>query len=684
MPEPKPLDVREVKKIKQYYAKRWLDPVLRAEDIFNVKRADGSLCKLKIPEPQHQLLRDGILGKSRGNVGSGMSYVSVTNKGRQLGFSVVLAIEAILIAEDFPNTEIFYVATTREQAEDWTRKVDQLCRDANHWPKELGGGPILNVIALDRVFVKVVNHTLINGLAANPSSIRGKTGIHVIFDEAAWAIRVKDMARETWKALKYIIRQGGSARIQSTPRTSDEEEFFWGMVTKGESGSVAIHNYYCPVISNWKDLDLNEPLYIDINNTRRKQRGYKPLPVEEITKLVQRYEHQDTFEIVSNDCIKQKAIVPYWWVSLQDLENDRATDLEQFKQENLGIPLDETYKLIKSEWIFSNISEADEIYDRGTSQNDFYMGIDLAQKNDLTAITIVECIDGIYVERYVEETQKEYTVQVDMIFDLYLRFKPKVISIDNTGHGVAIGDMLSERLKYSGANPNTLKRLDFSMKLKEQMAVGFRNLVMPDPISGKSRYRWLCSQKKHENAIRHCLRVEKELLPQGGIRYSGKMHGRDDAFWSKSMIALIEIPNGIPRAGFGRIKKLSAIENIKMQKSLAFEEIQNRNKKQFMPFNEAESQEQREHTRFNRMLEIRHKKNVMFAAKCLTNGIVICRTINKPVKPIHCAVEYNCTNKFCQGYSYCEEISRRYECTKEEIYDKQKIYPKKKETAEYE
>lgn len=672
MKKPDQLSIGEIKKLKQYYADRWIDPVKRAEDLFNVRRADGSLISYKVPEPQKQILRDGLLGKSNNLVGSGVSYVSVTNKGRQSGFSVMLAVEAIMIAEDFPDTFIYYVATASDQASDWMHKLHQLIEDANHWPSELGGGSMINIVNIKKVFEKNINGTLIIGLSANPSAIRGKTGIHVLFDEAAWAIRFKDQAKETWKALKYIIRQGGSARIQSTPRMSDTEELFWGMYEKGEEGNLAIHTYTCPVIENWKELDLDEPLWIDLNNKRRANKKMKFLSDEDRKRMIERYKNNPAFIIEPGDYIKQKAEIPYWWISLEDLETDRATDLQQFKQENLGVPLDETYKLIKTEWIYSNINEGDEIDDRGTSTNKFYILIDLAQKNDITAITVIELIDGIYVERRIEETQAEYPVQVDLIIDLFFKFRPEIISIDNTGHGIVVGDMLEKALRDNSFNPAILKRVNFNMLTKEQMAVGFRNLVMPDPITGKSRYRWLKHRKKHEDAIDHCRRVEKEILPQGGIRYSGKMYGRDDHFWSKAQIALIEIPTGVPKAAFGRFKKRLYIEDNSNRRNIGKETLDENNKLRI----QLEKEDIAEKAEVNRMRreKIEQRKKVTFALNCVTQGIVLCKTAKKPVKPIYCAFPTNCNNKFCPGYKYIEEICQRYGVTKNELWKQQRVY----------
>lgn len=377
------------------------------------------------------------------------------------------------------------------------------------------------------------------------------------------------------------------------------------------------------------------------------------------------------FIVEKGKYIKQDADIPYWWVSLSDLETDRATDLEQFKQENLGVPLDETYKLIKSEWIYQNLNDSGEMEVKpSTNGNNFYLCCDFAQKKDLTALTIIEVIpvEGklpLYVERKIIETQSEYTAQVDTIFDLFMAFRPEKILIDYTGHGITIYDMLIRKFQENSFDgKRIIMQNTFTLKLKEQMALGFRNIVMPDPISGKSRYRWLHKEKQHQSAIRHCMRVERELLPQGGTRYSGKMHGRDDHFWSKAQIALIEVPTGIVRAHVGKIKRESFIEGKESQTlgQKLLEQINNRRWEMNKEEREAKESVMRERTeRFKAIRELK------FARQALEKGIVICKTAKKPVHPIHCADVKNCRNPRCPGFKYVDEICSRYNVNKNDL-----------------
>jgi len=258
--------MKDIEQLKFNLAERWLNPVLRVEDTFRVRTSRGEIIPLKVPEPQKEVLRDGILGRGRKLVDKGLTFKSVLDKGRQIGFSTIAAAETILIAEDFPNTNIYYIADDLDQTIDFLDKVTQLAKDANHYPKELGGGPILNIQDLNKTTTKTINNTKIVGLSGRAKGgKRGKNAIHVIFDEMAWAISVRNEQQEVWDVIQYYVRQGGSVRLQSTPRTTDD--LFWKFYSKPhEQGMKA---YYCPVITNWKDLDLKQPLHIDLNNDRR-------------------------------------------------------------------------------------------------------------------------------------------------------------------------------------------------------------------------------------------------------------------------------------------------------------------------------------------------------------------------------------------------------------------------------
>ena len=71
---------------------------------------------------------------------------------------------------------------------------------------------------------------------------------------------------------------------------------------------------------------------------------------------------------------------------MEELEKERA-DYEKFLQENLGVSVDEKYKLIPTEWIYRNCITT-ELNERGESRNPIYILADIARVNDVTAITV--------------------------------------------------------------------------------------------------------------------------------------------------------------------------------------------------------------------------------------------------------------------------------------------------------
>lgn len=692
----KKLTDEEILEIKLDIARRWKDPTKRIEDIFNIRNPRGELSKVIVPEPQKQIIRDGILGKARQQIMQGISYITVIDKGRQMGFSVFNAYEAVLIAEDFPDSNIYYVATEIGQARDWMQKMNQLIVDSNHWPEELGGGPMLNITDIKKIEVKVINNTFIVGLSANPSAIRGKTGIAVYFDEAAWALRTKDIARETWKALSYIISQGGQGRIQSTPRTSDDQEFFWGIYQKALQKKGGMVAYECPVIENWKDLDLTEPLYIELNNKQREIMQYEQFSIEEKQELINKYKDNPGFE-VTDDYIRQPAKVLYPWKNLQELENDREKDYQQFMQEYLCQPIDETLKMIQSEWIETNISSDGQYLDRGNSTNSFQMVCDFAQKNDVTAIVITEKIitkdKAIFHQRYVEQTQMEYPEQAKHITKLYAKFRPEYVSIDATGPGIPISQFLKKEFRDNGFNPTVIKDVTFTTQNKEQMATGFKALCQPNPSivefiemedideDGKytmkkvpiikSSYRFLRDKgnKDHIEMIQHIKRVEKEVLPQN-VRYSGKKYGRDDFFWAASQLCLYETVNSQPKAAFGKTSQFSTkITNSYEQKTKGQQHIFNVNKKRWETRLESKDEQKRQFQKQKSLLEQHnYRKSLKFAYGCLRNSKNICQTRKCIVNPIECTNPDDCRNDNCSSYKYVKEISERYHVTIDDLY----------------
>ena len=644
----------QIARIKSAIMKKWVDPVARAESIFRIQTGTGHLVDLKIPEPQKPILRAGLVGSARRLVKNGERYNRVTNKGRQAGYSILEAVETILAAEDYPKTYQYYIATKGEQSESWLRKVDQLIRDAKHWPPELGGGPILHFTenGIRKTMSKEVNGCTIYGLTANPAGLRGDTAIKVVLDEYAWMLRIKNQQKEVYTAIKHFLRQGGQLSILSTPRTKTDE--FWRFVEHGPD--LGFDVFECPIIENWEDLAIEKPLFIDFNNRRRKDMGMVELSDKDKDALLekylpQKYVYDEELEGLRQDPI----IIPYPWVSLPMLEQDRKEDLEMFKQENLGIPVDERYKVILGEWVYPHAQEYNPNTGEGTdwphrrdSHNPFGIGIDFAQIKDLTIITIVEKIGDHYYERLVRTTQAKYDEQERLILELYEAFKPQWIAIDNTGAGIPIGDHLEKRLPAG-----VLRRVNFTNSSKEEMATTLKRVFQA------GEYHVLDHTPDHKTSIRHLLKVERQVM-ENSVKYTGKgvdKEGRDDGFWSKAL-AVRPVDNTAEARPMAVAAHRRVAPRADTGGSRLYAEIQRERDKQARTKREVAELAEQERDGVPGVSEDRARRlKQVFSA-----GMRICSKTNKPVKVHECVCAgqpqcryYNQNKIACERLGFTQE-----------------------------
>lgn len=462
------------------------DPCRLVDSIFRVRDNKGRLSDYKIAEPHKILMKTGILGDRT-------ALYRVINKGRQLGFSVYSAVENLMIGKLMPNTWQYYAATREKSAKSWIKKVEQLTKDSRCW---FDGSRIIDIDAnkssqLEKLIKhypnglkKEVEYSYICGIAASPGGARGETSINVTLDEFAWMIKTKNMQREMLESVKHFISQGGQMTIQSTPVVRSDE--FWKIYSQPEE--KMFRAFYFPTITNWEELDL------------------------------------------AKDLRKQHCIIPYDWVDINTLEQARCDDLDYFKQEILGIPVDVLFRFLTPELLEENTDSEEKIKTNG--KEIYIIGIDVAAVRDLTAIVIGEIIGEEIWERQLYELHGDYTVQAEEILKIIDQYHPIYVALDTTGgHGRGLADILERSASC------IIKRIEFAsnveiddekkIKMTEFLATTLKNSLI------NKKYHLL----EHRQAFLHCLNVERILLPSGGIRYSGKKNGRDDYFWARAMTA---------------------------------------------------------------------------------------------------------------------------------------------------
>lgn len=508
------------------------DMVKIIESIFRVRTTEGRLIDYKMVEPHRKMLRTGLLGDKS-------ALLRVVNKGRQGGFSTFLQIENISIASLMPNTYQYYVATKEQTAKNWLRRLEKIAKDARLW---FDGSRIIdldtNSTHLEKIFKhfpkdvkRDIEYSYIVGLAASPGGIRGESAINIDLDEFAFNIRVKNQQRDVLEAIKYFISQGGQMTMQSTPLV--KTDLFWEIYTKAEERMFT--RFYFPIIENWQELDLTKPLFMLTTPQRRKTSSYPDRLVDEERQRLINSGLYEEKELLINRVKKrvwsQKMKIPYYWIDVGVLEMSRRDDLEYFKQEVLGVPADVMHRFITPELVDERAVSREKYENDGSGI--YGMAIDVAQKRDLLSITVGEFDNnGVIWERWIEESQEWTPIQFDLVKELALRYKPMEIRIDNTGVGIALGDLIENdpempplrRIEFGSSVELPAKKL----KMTEFLAIGFKRALQ------NGKYNML----NHRYANQHVLGIEKIPLESGGVRYSGKRSeiGRDDHFWSKAML----------------------------------------------------------------------------------------------------------------------------------------------------
>jgi len=153
-------------------------------------------------------------------------------------------------------------------------------------------------------------------------------------------------------------------------------------------------------------------------------------------------------------------------------------------------------------------------------QGSVLLGIDLAKERDYSVFIVVEAIEveGVvhkYV-RWITATQDEYETQGKFLVDLVRQIRPSRVSIDATGVGNVLYEMLSKHFVAEG--------VVFTQKKKEDWATRFKGDLQKQTV----HFPHVSELVKQIHGIKRT-KTENALY-----KFSGK---QDDYFWAL-MLAL--------------------------------------------------------------------------------------------------------------------------------------------------
>jgi len=309
---------------------------------------------------------------------------------------------------------------------------------------------------LKKLEVVFHNGSQIVALPANPDGIRGFSG-DVILDEAAY---FGPQWEEIYRAVFPIITRKRDFKLVAISTPNGKNDLFYYL------WSIAENN------PKWFRYSLNiyeaveKGLDIDIEELRA---GIKSETAWRTEYLVEFIDQLD-------------AILPYEWIQACELP--------------------------KEEILINNLNKV---------VGDVYIGVDVARRNDLTVIAVLEKLGDVLYLRRLEILKNKTFKEQFAIIDHYAQYARR-LALDETG----IGMQLAEELQQKWGETKVI-RVYFTTKVKEELAelmrIKFQDRLIRIPEDADLR------EDLHS--------VRKTLTPSGNIKIEGSTKdSHADRFWA--------------------------------------------------------------------------------------------------------------------------------------------------------
>ena len=154
---------------------------------------------------------------------------------------------------------------------------------------------------------------------------------------------------------------------------------------------------------------------------------------------------------------------------------------------------------------------------------DYYIGVDIGRKHDLTVVWVMEQLGDCFWTRAVVEMEKTpFPVQRDFMMKLFSQLRPRRVCVDYTGMGGPITEDLQKAFGSAAVESVT-----FTNQVKSDLAMRSRKLFDDHRV-----------RIPVDNKIRNDLHsVKKTVTSAGNIRFDAERtkDGHADRFWALSL-----------------------------------------------------------------------------------------------------------------------------------------------------
>lgn len=417
------------------------------------------------------------------------SLARVVNKSRQIGFSTIIAAEALHRAATTSNYKANFVSINQTEAADKIQIARTLYHSLPDELKEVEPRLKPQLWADSEMELSFHLPPNVSGLISQPASaaIRGgKKDIY--FDEFA---HVRDSKKLYQAALPAITRGEGRISVISTPL--GQSGLFYDICTKTDD----YPEYSRHAVPWWECGIMCES------------------PGHQAEAMAEWARYDTATRVARWGSRKIKMIL-----------NSFGTDLQGFSTEYEATFVDELSSYLPWSLIVDAVKDEDfKDWRQGQRipvgwepEGDISIGVDLAKERDESVFTVVESLGDTDPQRYVRyvyATQDPYEKQWDTLEKLISRVRARRVSIDQTG----VGNVFIEKARSSRFS-GVIEGIVFSNRNKEEWATRLKgdlqlgNLHLP----------------RHGELMRQMHNIQRVKTESGFYRFSGKP--RDDYFWS--------------------------------------------------------------------------------------------------------------------------------------------------------
>jgi phage FluMu gp28-like protein len=400
------------------------------------------------------------------------SRIKIWEKSRRIGATFVNAFEDVRDCVKGNVPSVWFSSADETAGKEYIGYCEKWATIFHMAAENLGETVIDLKRGIKATTLVFANGTKIHALSSNPKGFRSKGG-KVILDEYAF----HDDPDELWKAAKPCITWGYPLRILST--------------YNGKS------NRYYRMVGDCKKGKLNWSLHT--------------------TTIV------DAVAQGLADKIAGRSLSAAERQTWLDQERADCGDEDTWLQEYMCVPVDEsqaflTYDLIAKCERDDILQPLDEI------QGDFFVGVDIGRKKDLTVIWGLERAASVKATRILKIMERAtFEQQRSALYEILSHRKMRRACIDATGLGMQLAE---EAQKDFGRY--RVEAVTFTGKIKEAMAydlrTGFEDVAILVPC---------------EHQVREDLHsVRKTVTAAGNVRFdvaSSEASGHADRFWAAAL-----------------------------------------------------------------------------------------------------------------------------------------------------